>query len=847
MSVYAIFFGSGLASLTLQIVWFKQLQFVLGSSTLSVSVTVASFFLGLSFGSAVGGRAADVVSRPLRVYGFLELSLALVSTAVTEFLFRWATWVGWIAPFLGLTSPLRLPTIVLLSLMTLLLPTILMGATLPFLVRFLVHSKDQLARRVGILYGVNTLGAATGALLVGFVLIGMLGVAGSSSFGSLLYACIGCLALIAARRERPIPDRGRNRAPAGTIATPAIGANILLWSFAASGFVSIAYEVVWFRMLINASNSCVYAFSGMLGTYLLGLVLGSLICAIFLAHRKDRLLRYFALAQLLTASGATFSLAMLGQTRAFASWLSPLISALIPSGAQAILGGNASFFLICLLVLLVPTTLLGIGFPLASELTVQKMDVLGHRIGKLYALNTVGGVLGSLAAGFVLIPNLGSQWTIATLISANMVLFLVITVFHRGLRGDRTLWRQFAATSGVLLLAFLFFGPRYLEKELTTFTGAEVKEWRESRDATFVVLEYRDEAAGRYQQLLVNSKSYANNRPEGRRYMAAMAHYPVLLHRNPSQSAAVICVGTGTTLGAITDYDELRSISAVDLTKDVFDFATYFTPLNKRFYEDPRVHKIVADGRHFLLSTDDAFDVITLEPPPPLDAGVVNLYSEEFYALAKRRMRQGGVIAQWVPLDMERGVLSKMILKAMLRKFAHVSLWLPGRMEGVAIGSDVPLQIDFGKLTDRMSAPKVADDLTAIGLHSPEHFLSTFVAADSALAAYVDKAPTITDNRPRIEYHNLYPVRSITVNELKGLREPVTAYLVGRLPELEALKRDRLVVDAIWEEHEATMLGIRAAARSALDSALSLEPDNMYLHYLKRKQLALTADEQDLP
>ena len=202
-------------------------------------------------------------------------------------------------------------------------------------------------------------------------------------------------------------------------------------------------------------------------------------------------------------------------------------------------------------------------------------------------------------------------------------------------------------------------------------------------------------------------------------------------------------------------------------------------------------------------------------------------------------MRPGAVVAQWVPLDMERGILSKMILKAMIAQFKHVSLWLPNRMEGVAIGSNEPLQIDREKLAIRMSVPKVAEDLAAIGLRSPEHFLATFVAADETLSAYLDDTPSITDDRPRLEYHNLYPVKPISVAEIKRLREPVELYLKGIQPEAEALERARQVVDAIWQEHEAIILGNKAAARSVLDTALKLEPNNAYLQFLDRKQRAI--------
>ena len=838
--VTAVFFASGAASLILQVVWFKELQFALGSTTLSVSVTVASFFFGLSAGSACGGYGADVVTRPLRIYGFLELILAIVSLVVTAFLSHWSTWAGWISPMEDLDSPLRLPLIVLISLATLALPTILMGATLPFLVRFLARSRTELANQLGLLYGFNTLGAASGTLAAGFILIGLFGTTGSSLFASIVYACVGSFSLVAARREPPLAVKMPRREPLPRESAESNTATLLIGLFACSGFVSIAYEVVWFRFLTNISSSSVYAFSGMLGTYLFGLVVGAFVCARLLAPHKDRLLRYFALVQLGIAVAATLTLAILGKASTFRSAFLPIVAALVPDRAQLLLGDNVSFFLTCVVALLLPTTLIGISFPLAGELVVTHMSALGRRIGALYTVNTLGGVLGSLTAGFVLIPYLGSQWALTALIFMNILLFVAIAASQRGLAAS--LWREGAMALAVVLVSLGLFGHRYLQRQLTAFDGAKVLELRESKEATFAVLEYNDAAAGVYQQLVVNSKSYASNRPEGRRYMAAMGHYPVLLHTGPSETAVVICIGTGTTVGAVTAHQELRSIRAVDLAPAVFDFAPHFVPINQRFYENPRVHKVIADGRNYLLGTQDTFDVITLEPPPPHDAGVVNLYTEEFYALAKQRMRPGAVLAQWVPLDIGRGALPKIILKAMMKQFKHVSLWLPDRMEGVAIASDAPLQIDRDTLARRMAEPAVAKDLTAIGISSPEHLLATFVAADETLAAFLGDAPSLTDDRPRIEYYNFYPMDPIRVADLKRLREPVERYLTIGPSEDRQLDEARKVVDGIWDEHEATVDGNTTAARLALSTALALEPNNQYLRFLERKQRAAVAD-----
>ena len=319
----------------------------------------------------------------------------------------------------------------------------------------------------------NTLGAAVGTLAVGFVLIGLDGVTGSSLLASSVYACVGGCALLAARYERPLPVEKQQRHEQAQIQPSQTSATFLIWLFAVSGFVSIAYEVVWFRFLTNISSSSVYAFAGMLGTYLLGLVIGALLCARLLAPHKNQLVRYFALTQLGIAVTATLTLAILGKGSTLHTALSGVISALVPARAEMLLGDDVSFFVTCVLALLLPTTLIGISFPLASELTVMRMSALGRRIGTLYALNTIGGVLGSLTAGFVLIPYLGSQWALSALILINLLLFAAVGLSQPGLPGDRVLWRRGAIGFGVVVISFVLLGPHYLDRQLTAFSGAQ--------------------------------------------------------------------------------------------------------------------------------------------------------------------------------------------------------------------------------------------------------------------------------------------------------------------------------------------------------------------------------------
>ncbi len=839
-AIHVMFFASGAASLIYQVLWFKQLQFVLGSSTFAVSMTVASFFFGLALGSWLGGTLADRIRRPLHVYALIELGLSVATLLVSLFLGQWVHWAHLVSPSVVDATGQAAVLTVGFSGLTLVVPTTLMGATLPLLAKHIVREQSSLASRIGVLYGVNTLGAAVGCAVVGLVLIGALGIMGSAVTGSALYLINAALATVVARRLAPRwgqpPSLGSlPPVQTGAAATTAGSASVLVLVFAASGFAAIAYEVIWFRVLANFHVHTVFAFSAMLSTYLLGLVLGAFLCARVLAPRKDRLLEHFARLQLLIAVSGLLTVALLGRSRNISAAIGALTQQLGIDAALPWLAGSTQTVLLCMTIFLIPTTLIGIGFPLASELTIQHLPALGTRLGRLYALNVLGGTLGSLTAGFVLVPFLGTQASVMLIVGLNLLLFTVIVAVQPSLRRDGRFRRLAVEGAAFVGLGLWILGPRYLAEAQTSFTDGQVLAFQETRDATFVVMGYHAEEAGDFQQLVVNGWSYANNSPPGRRYMAMLGHLPALLHANP-QSALVGCIGTGTTVGALTLHPELRRIDAVDLSRAVFDFAPLFEPINRRFDLQPHVNRVVADVRHYLLRGDEPFDVITFEPPPPQDAGVVNLYTQEFYGLAKRRLAPGGVVAQWMPLDISRQAVPRMMIRTMLAEFPHVSLWIPNRMEGVAIGSMSPLRLDLEALRHRMQSPQLQSDLASIGFRSPEDIAATFVAADDALRRFIGDGPTVTDDRPRIEYFNFYPIDPMGYDAVLAHREPIHRYLTAPLTDAAALDTADEVVRAIWREHEASAANRREQARLFVESALTLDPENAYLHYLRAAQ-----------
>ena len=819
-----IFFFSGFASLFLQVVWFKQLTLVLGSSTFAMSVTVAAFFLGLGLGGALGGRVADRVARPLRAYGGFELGLGLGAPLITAFLGRWMAWVAPVAPWLSPESGRWQLAVVGFAFAVLLLPTTAMGATLPLLARFVVRSPGQIAGRVGLLYGLNTLGAAAGCAVVGFVAIGRLGVSASGLVGALIYVAIGVLSLWLSRDEPRLPPE-----PKGARATPGSRVYLLGFVVAANGFLSIAYEVLWFRMLRNFGHHTVYAFSAMLTVYLLGLVVGALICARWVAPRKESHLAAYAMLQAGTAAAATLSMAVLGVAPAV-MWL---LSAPDPAAggplAQAVDGTFALVGLTGLTVLL-PTSLIGIGLPLATELVTERVGDVGSRVGGLYAASTLAGVLGSLLTAFVVLPGLGSAGALIAAILGNVGLFAVLLVGEASLRQDPRVTRVGVAMSAVAVFGVLVLGPRGFDQALRRFGGGQSVALIEETDATFLVMAYTSPTGEAYQQLLVNGESYANNLPTGRRYMALLGHLPVLAHPDPRR-ALVVCIGTGTTVGALSTWPSLE-VDAVDLSQTVFDVAPHFVPKNHRFYENPRVNKIVADGRHFLLTTSRRYDVLTFEPPPPSDAGIVNLYSEEFYALARQRMNPGGIVAQWMPMDVGRAEVPRMMLHAMRAQFPHVVLFMGNQREGILLGSDQPIVFDPAKMAERLSGTPAGDDLAAVGFTEATTLFGTFIGGNAAVDRLIGDAATTTDDQPRIEYFNRYPPGRVTHGDVIAVREPLGAHVSSPVPP-EALARAIQLADAVARAEEGLNASDFARIREAVASGQAIAPDDPLLREIQ--------------
>lgn len=742
-AVAALFLASGMCGLVFEIIWVRQLTLAIGYSTFAVSLVVGAFLLGLVLGSLFFGARADRMARPVRVYAVLELATGLAAAGISLLLSHLPELLG------GLPAPL--PVRAALAFLLILPPTFLMGGTLPVLSRWVAQDRSQVGRSFAVLYSLNTLGAAVGCGVAGFFLIGQLGLLRTAFVAAGLNGAVAVAAFLLDRRLQPMAVTVP--ASPGPSSPRTRGLPLLLGAFFVAGFASIAYEVLWFRVLSHFMESSVYVFTLLLVTYLLGLVLGGLWFALRLSGKPNPLGRLAAI-EVLVALTALLSVALLGEGY--------LIRHLV---ARAGAVGHLLNFAHIALVILLPTTLIGMAFPLVAEITTQRLERIGAGIGLLYSVNTLGGILGSLVVGLALIPAVGTQRSFA--IACVLTLAVGLTVFQlepgRTRRQGLSLW----GTAALVLIGIALMPADHLVRGVSSLSGSRLLEMREGRDGTVGIFEFDRQstcdspffrcepqwcpADFSFRKVTYGSISYAGTIPSGQRYMRLLAHLPMLLHPDP-RDVLQVCFGTGSTAASFTRYPGLESLTVVDLNPDVVALAPYFSSTNLDVARHPKAKIVIDDGRRFVTATDARYDVISFEPPPPTAQGAVNLYSQELYRSIRRRLRPGGMLTQWIPLDQQSDLLGRALIKSIQEEFPYVSLWIPSKLEAVILASDQPIPLHPETLLRRFSQPAVRENLAQVGYDSVEEVLGSYLIGTQGLQRYSQGVPPVTDDRPAIEY-----------------------------------------------------------------------------------------------
>ena len=754
--LYVIFFLSGATGLVYEVIWVRLTGIVFGNTSHAISTVLGAFMAGLALGSWKLGQQADRTTRPLRMYGLLEIGIG-ISAALVPLVFRALDSFYWtVSPSLasipGGGGFIRFAT----SFVVLLAPTFLMGGTLPVLTRFFTDRIEEVERKVGLLYALNTFGAAAGSLLAALVLIPGIGNTRTTLVIASINVAIGLFSLWLSRTVESGAPKAEAEATLNVAerasATPAAD-RLVLMTLAVSGFVSMMYEVSWTRALSAMIGSSTYAFSIMLVTFLIGIALGSSI----ISRRKPKAnLRILGVLQVgVAAGGLIFLIGYLGAPYA--------VFAMIRAFHYSFPAVLTIQFILCACLMIVSTLCMGATFPIASQLYSSKFVVLGKSIGNIYSVNTVGAILGSLAAGFVLMPLIGTERTILAGLFFNSAMALMLLTEAKSARMVQAVSVAFLLVATVSMRGGVFWDPDSLDRGILVYSRAfearpeltinehyedtDVVYFKEGNNATISVRKGEN-----YLALRTNGKVDASNRDDMITQLT-VGWLPTFYHPNP-KNALVIGYGSGVTVGAVTSIKEIEDIDCIEIEPAVFGAAEWFSEINRKSYENPRVHLTFNDARNYMNTTRKQYDIIISEPSNPWIAGVASLFTAEFYDRAAEVLKPDGVFAQWIQLYELDPEDLRMVLYEVQRRFPEMSLWVTDS-DLIIIATRQKQQLNTARIASLVNSdPSVARDFREF-LHTerPEGLLAYYVMSTDAIRQFASNARRNTDDHPLLEFH----------------------------------------------------------------------------------------------
>src|SRR5688572_12492282 len=770
-----LFAVSGAAALIYEVVWTRLLTLYLGHGLAAASAVLAAFMGGLAAGAGAAGRTAGrfTQGKALRVYAGLEVAIAILAVLMPFALIA-------VRPLLatayadgagGTTfALLRL----VISVMLLCVPAACMGATFPIASRWMVRTASTAAQDAGVLYAANTLGAAAGAILAGFALIPALGLSGTTYVGMTLnvIAAVGAFAIsrnvadVSTPSPKPqaaSPKQAPSRKPQAASLKPQ-APWLAAIALGASGFASLTLQVVWTRLLVQILGPTTYAFSTVVAIFIVGIAGGAAIAS----RLVSRVNAGVGLASaLLTSAGLALAAA------SAVDWSLMTIAEIVSRpnyGFDDVLQRQV------LLVtgLLLPMTLaFGAAFPFAVDMATGSTSAkasasanatadkpadesVTEHISLVYAVNTIGAILGSLLSGFVLIPALGLHGTIR-LVAALATMVAVVILIRTARTGGRTL--GFALAGGVAVAIAMVpewdrlllssgaykYAPAMRGQSLqTALTAGELVSYREGSTGTVAVRRLTGTTS-----LAIDGKVDASNAGD-MLTQRLLAHMPLLLHPQPKR-AAILGLGSGVTLGSALTHP-LDQATVLEISREVVDASKYFEAENHAALADPRTQLIVGDGRTHLMLGRQQYDVIVSEPSNPWMAGIASLFTREFFQGARDRLAPGGVLCQWAhTYDISKDDL-RSIVATFLSVFPNGTLWLVGDADVLLLGSTEPLDLRIAGMADAMKRPGVSEDLASVGVSGPFSLISLFVAQGKPLQAWAAGAPLQTDDRSQLEF-----------------------------------------------------------------------------------------------
>ena len=763
---------------------------VLGNTTYAISITLGTFFTGLAIGGYLFGRYVDSIgngmrsgndsdanirneNKVVRMYGYLELGIGVSALLVVVGISAMQGLFIWINQNIDSSVTVINITRFLLSFLMLLIPTTLMGAILPVISKFIIRQYCNIGSGVGMIYGINTLGAAIGCLITGFYLIRTFGVSTTVYTGVIINLFIGVLILVLERarffysvtdredikKDAKVAYQSENRQKSinknGLLFTRFTQITVLIL-FGIIGFTSIAYEIVWTRMLSSVFLNSIYSFTTMLVTFLCGLSIGAVISLKLLKKNRDPLI-LLSIVEFAVGISAILLIFLFnflpGMSQAILLFLQAKISVTWNLNVCA-------EFILAFMVMIVPCILIGITLPAGSVIITKEIRLLGRGVGSIYSINTMGGILGAALTGCILIPFMGVKFSELTLAGLNIGVGVVFFLCACNLA--KTENRKFSPLKKIIIPLFLLTavitGIFCSLKDIRVWdTDGELLYYKEDAAATVSVIKEKDGN----KKLIVNKK-YTLGTSRAVALQKRMGYFPLLLHNNP-KDVLVIGMGTGITLSATVSYKSTKTVKCIEVISSVAHAAKeFFAVENNRAGENDKVEIIIDDGRNFLLINKEQYDVIISDLFVPYHAGAGSLYAEEHFKICKERINDDGLFCQWLPLYQMSSNELKIICRTFLSAFPRATLWFCNFEKGFIcglIGAKGPLKIDFAALKEKMNESIAKNQFKEAMFGSPEEVLSLFITDENGLKLFTADSQVNTDNYPVIEFtapKNLY-------------------------------------------------------------------------------------------
>ena len=795
-SLSAAYLLSGFCSLIYQMVWIRNFSLIFGSTAIAMSIVTAVFFGGLALGSRIFGKISTFSVNPVRLYAILEIIISLYALAFPWVLSSAENLYASLYPFLSANLLLLVLAGASISCVVLLLPTVMMGGTLPLLARHFIREPVLAGRQAGLLYGLNALGAALGCFLAGYVFLHTLGLNKTNILAAAVNLILA-IAVFAVSRQTKISNKTQkfskisqkelkklknqkssvkkfpvkvnklpvkvNKLPVKVNKLPVKMENnhskviiLTISCFAISGFVSMAYEVIWLRYLLFFFRDTSFLYAGIIGVFILGIAMGSLLCG-WIVTRVKAMLAFFGFLQM--GIGLFTIIAIYLPV----SWHNTIFEA----GER----GCANILLVLFSLLIIPSILMGAVFPVVIKIIISETRIAGERIGQAFAVNTIGSILGSLTAGFLFFMIMGLQAALYILFALNMIMAGVLIASER----SPSIKHLFFIP---VLICLLF--PVIIEFSskgaLPERIVAEISRYEE-------VLEIKEGITGTSwaaKSKLADVVRLVENRVVFSKTNSAsfviQGFIPQLLTVQIPRNVLGLCFGGGLSYYAGRLFPEIKHFDFVDISKKNMDLALKYFPQNKGLKDDQRVNFIVDDVYRFVKYTENRYDLIIMDPNPPiLSYRCAALYTKEFYELAQKRLNEKGFFTQVLPLKHMSDTETVNVMKTFSSVFENCLMWWNG-FEPVMIGSNRAFQFDVREIRMRINRPEINRPLEKYSKEADytrlSHFLSGLLLITEDFRKIAAAGIIYTNDLNKLELSSFNNINANNITRIHGNLTP---------------------------------------------------------------------------